>query len=229
MHHRVLQLHQDTSRSAVFETKSYTRPCSTDPQHKHQRSEAPSSAHVIFGTEGNNVRPTNSNFMGIYFNSGKMKVENTNTRLKLRELRSAIDVSPVNKMSVNTNDGQTLLSKVEEPISCEALNPYGTGLPQKSTFLRRGGTSHNIPPEKLEWGYITDVREIDEAQTINNSTSTCREIPEHGANVGPSVISRSYWYSRENKLPRRTVEILRDRRTPLDKSKWDSVFCVEYF
>ena len=133
-----------------------------------------------------------------------MKLENRNTRLKLRELRAALDVSPVNKKSVNTNDGQTLLSKVEEPISCEALNPYGTGLPQKSTFLRRG-TSHNIPPEKLECGYITDVRENDEAQTINNSTSTCREIPEHGANVGPSVISRSYWFSRENKLPRRTL------------------------
>ena len=84
-------------------------------------------------------------------------MENTNTRLKLRELRAAIDVSPVNKKSVDTNDGQTLLSKVEEPISCEALNPYGTGLPQKSTFLRRG-TSHNIQPEKRECGYITDVR-----------------------------------------------------------------------
>ena len=157
MHHRLLHLHQDTSRSAVFEAKSNTRPCSTDLQHEHQKFEAPSSAHVIFGTEGNNVRRTNWNFKGTYFNSGKMKEENTNTRLKLRELQAAIDVSPVNKKSVDTNDGQTLFSKVEQPISCEALNPYGTGLPRKSTFLRRG-TSHTIPPERLECDYITDVR-----------------------------------------------------------------------
>ena len=45
-----------------------------------------------------------------------MKVENTNTRLNLREQRATIDVSPVNKKSVDINDGQTLLSKVEEPI-----------------------------------------------------------------------------------------------------------------
>ena len=140
VHHRLLHRHQDTSRSAVFEAKSKTRPCSTDLQHEHQRSEAPSSAQVIFGTEWNNVRRTNSNFNS-NFNSGKMKVENTNTRLNLRELRAALDVSPVKK-SVDTNDGQTLLSKVEEPISCEALNPYGTGFSRKSTFLRRGTKSH---------------------------------------------------------------------------------------
>ena len=46
-----------------------------------------------------------------------MKVENTNTRLNLRELRADIDVLPGNKKSVHTNDGQTLLSKVEELIS----------------------------------------------------------------------------------------------------------------
>ena len=50
-----------------------------------------------------------------------MKVENTKTRLNLEELRATIDVSPVNKKSVDTNDGQTLLSKVEQPISCEAM------------------------------------------------------------------------------------------------------------
>ena len=89
-----------------------------------------------------------------------MKVENTNTRLNLRQLRTAIDVTPVYKKSVDTNDtndGQTQLSKVEEPISCESLNPCWTGLPRKSTFLRRG-TSHTISPERLECGYITDVR-----------------------------------------------------------------------
>ena len=58
VHHRLLHLHQDTSRSAVFEAKSNIRPCSTDLQHEHQRSEAPSSAYVIFGMEGNNVRRT---------------------------------------------------------------------------------------------------------------------------------------------------------------------------
>ena len=58
-----------------------------------------------------------------------MKVENTNTRLNLRELWADIDVLPGNKKSVDTNDGQTLLSKVEELISCKSLNPYGTGLP----------------------------------------------------------------------------------------------------
>ena len=158
MHHRLLH-RQDASRPAVFEAKSNVRPCSTDLQHEHQRSEAPSSAHVISGTEGKRYTElrTNSNFMGTYFNSGKMKVENTNTRLNLRELRATIDVSPVNKKSVDINDGQTLLSKVEEPISYEALNPYGTGLPQKSTLLRRG-TSHIILSETLECGYITDVR-----------------------------------------------------------------------
>ena len=56
VHHRLLHLHQDTSRSAVFEAKSNIRPCSTNLQHENPRSEAPSSAHVIFGTEGNNVR-----------------------------------------------------------------------------------------------------------------------------------------------------------------------------
>ena len=159
VHHRLLHLHQDTSRSASFEAKSNTRLCSTDLHHENQRSEAPSSAHVISGTEGKRYteQHTNSNFMGTYFNSGKMGVENTNTRLNLRELQATIDVSPVIKKSVDINDGQTLLSKVEEPISCEALNQYGTGLPRKSTFLRRG-TSHTIPPERLECGYITDVR-----------------------------------------------------------------------
>ena len=142
-----------------FEAKSNTRPCSTDLQHEHQRSEAPSFAHVIFGTERKRYteQRTNSNFMGTYFTSGKMKVENTNTRLNLRELRADIDVLPGNKKSVDTNDGQTLLSKVEELISCKSLNPYGTGLPRNCTFLRRG-TSHTIPPERLECGYITDVR-----------------------------------------------------------------------
>ena len=159
VHHRLLHLHQDTSRSAVFEAKSNTRPCSPGLHHEHQRSEAPYSAHVIFGTEGKRYTEqcTNSKFMGTYLNSGKMNVENTNTRLNLRELRAAIDVSPGNKKSVDTNDGHTTLSKVEEPISCEALNPYETGLPRKSTFLRRG-TSHTIPRERLECGYITDVR-----------------------------------------------------------------------
>ena len=159
VHHRLLHLHQDTSRSTDFKSKSDIRPCSTDLQHEPQRSEAPSSAHVIFGTEGKRYteQRTNSNFMGTYLNRGKMYVENTNTRLNLRELRAAIGVFPGNKKSVDTNDGQTLLSKVEEPISCEALNPYGTGLPRKSTFLRRG-TSRHIPPERLECSYITDVR-----------------------------------------------------------------------
>ena len=161
VHHRLLHLHQDTSRLTVFEAKSNTRPCSTDLQHEHPRSEAPYSAHVIFGTEGKRYteQRTNSNFMGTYLNSGNMNVENTNTRLNLRELRAAIDVSPGNKKSVDTNDGHTCttLSKEEEPLSCEALNPYGTGLPRKSMFLRRE-TSHTIPPERLECGYITDVR-----------------------------------------------------------------------
>ena len=78
---------------------------------------------------GTQKKHMNSNFMGTYLNSSKMNVENTNTRLNLRELQATIDVLPGNKKSVDTNDGQTLLSKVEEPISCEALNPYGTGLP----------------------------------------------------------------------------------------------------
>ena len=197
VHHRLLHLHQDTSRSAVFESKSNIRPCSTDLQHEHQRSEAPSSAHVIFGTEGNNLRRTNSNFMGTYFNSGKMKVENTNTRLNSRELRASIDVSPVNKKSVDTNDGQILLSKVEQPISCEAMNPYGTGLPQKSTFFTEGNHSHH-PTRETRMRLYHRCEENDEAQAITNSTSICREIPKYGANVGTPVISRSYWYSRGN-------------------------------
>ena len=86
-----------------------------------------------------------------------MKVENENTRLNLRELGKTIWGSPGNKTSVDTIDRQTVLSKVEEPISCEALNPHGTDLPRKSTLLRRG-TSHTITPERLECGYITDVR-----------------------------------------------------------------------
>ena len=86
-----------------------------------------------------------------------MKVENMNTRLNQRDLGESIGVLPGNKKSVDTIDGQTLSSKVEEPISCEALKPFGTGLPRKSTFLRRG-TCHTIPLERLECGYITDVR-----------------------------------------------------------------------
>ena len=81
-----------------------------------------------------------------------MKVENMNTRLNQRDLGESIWVLPGNKKSVDTIDGQTLSSKVEEPISCEALKPFGTGLPRKSTFLRREAL------ERLECGYISDVR-----------------------------------------------------------------------
>ena len=155
MHHRLLHLHQETSRSADF--KSNARPCITDLQHGHQRSEALSSAHVTLGTEGKRYTEQPTHFTDSYLNSVKMKVENENTRLILRELGETIGVPPGNKMSVDTIDRQTLSSKVEEPISFKALNPYGTGLPRKSTLLRRG-TSHTIPPERLECGYITDVR-----------------------------------------------------------------------
>ena len=157
VHHRLLHLHKNTRRSADFKSKSNTRPRSTDLQHGHQRSEALSSAHITFGTEGKRYTEQRTNFTDSYFNSGKMKVENMNTRLNQRELGETIGVSPGNKTSVDTIDRQTVSSKVEEPISCEALNPYGTGLPRKSTLLRRG-TSHTIPPERLECGYITDVR-----------------------------------------------------------------------
>ena len=161
LHHRLLHLHQDTSRSAVFEAKTNIRPCSTDLQHEHQISKAPSSAHVIFGTERkrHTEQRMNSNFMATYFNSGKMKVENTNTRLNLRELRADIDVSPGNKKLFDTNDGQTLLPKVEEPISCEARNPYGTGLSRKSTFLRRG-TCHTIPPRRNQHVKFQNMAQI---------------------------------------------------------------------
>ena len=155
VHHRLLHLHLEASRSADF--KSNTRPCSTDLQEGHQRSEALSSAHINFGTEGKRYTEQRMHFTDSYFYSGKMKVENMNTRLKLRALGKTIGVLPGNKKSVDNIGGQTLSSKVEELISCEALNPYGTGLPQKNTFLRRG-TSHTIPPERLECGYITDVR-----------------------------------------------------------------------
>ena len=123
-----------------------------------------------------------------------MNVANMNTRLNLRELRAAIDVSPGNKKSVDTNDGQTLLSKVEEPISCEALNPYGTALPLKRTFLRRG-TSHTTPPERLECGYIMDVRKTMKLKRAPIPYQHVVKLPEHGANVGTSIISRSYSYS----------------------------------
>ena len=156
MHHRLLHLHQETSRSAGF--KSNTRPCSTDLQHGHQRAEALSSAHITFGTKVKRYTEQRTHFTDSYFNSGKIKVENMNTRLNLRALAETIGVLSGNKKSVDTIDGQTLSStKVEEPISCEALNPYGTGLRPKSTFLRRG-TSLTIPPERLECGYITGVR-----------------------------------------------------------------------
>ena len=155
MHHRLLHLHQETSRSAYF--KSNTRPCSTDLSHGHQRSEALSSAHITFRTEGKRYTEQRTHFTNSYFNSGKMKVENMSTRFNPRALEETIGVSPGNKRSVNTIDGQTQLSKVEEPISCKALNPYGTVLRQKSTFLHRG-TSHTIPPGRLECGYITGVR-----------------------------------------------------------------------
>ena len=46
VHHRLLHLHQDTSRSAVFEAESNTRPCSTDLQHEHQRSEVSKVAKI---------------------------------------------------------------------------------------------------------------------------------------------------------------------------------------
>ena len=157
VHHRRLHLHQETSRSADFKSKLNTRPCITDLQHEHQRSEALSSAYITFGTEGKRYTEQRTNFTDPYLNSGKMKAENENTRLNLRELGETIGVSPGNRTSLDTIDGQTLSSKVEGPISCEALNSHGTGLPRKSTLLRRG-TSHTIPPERLEGGYITDVR-----------------------------------------------------------------------
>ena len=69
-------------------------------------------------------------------NSGKMKVENENTRLNLRELGETIGVSPGNKTSVDTIDGQTLSSKVEGPIRCEALNSQG--LPRKKHVITEG-------------------------------------------------------------------------------------------
>ena len=99
-----------------------------DLQHGNQRSEALSSAHITFGTEGKRYTEQRTHFMDSYFNSGKIKVESMNTRLNLRGLGKTIGVSPGNKNSLDTIDGQTLSSKVEEPISCEALNPYGTGL-----------------------------------------------------------------------------------------------------
>ena len=157
VHHRLLHLHQETSRSADFKSKSNTRPCITDLQHEHQRLEALSSAHIAFGTEGKRYTEQRTYFTDSYLNSGKMKEENENTRLNLRELEETTGVSPGNKMSVDTIDGQLLSSKVEGPISCEALNSHGTGLPRKSTLLRRG-TSHTIPPERLDCGYITGVR-----------------------------------------------------------------------
>ena len=161
VHHRLLHLHQDTSRVAVFEAKSNTRPCSTNLQHEHQGFEAPSSAHVIFGTEGNNVRRTNSNFMGTYFNSVKMKVENTKTRLNLEELRATIDVSPVNKKSVDTNDGQTLLSKVKQPISCEAM--VWDRFTTKKHVFTEGNQSHHLTRETRMRLYH-GCEENDEAQ-----------------------------------------------------------------
>ena len=205
VHHRLLHLHQDTSRSAVFEAKSNIRPCSTDLQHEHQRSEAPSSAHVIFGTEGNNVRRTNSNFMGTYFNSGKMKVKNTNTRLNSRELQASIDVSPVNKKSVDTNDGQTLLSKVEQPISCEAINPYGTGLPQKSTFFTEGNHSHH-PTRETRMRLYHRCEENDEAQRSPIPHQHVVEFRNMAQMLEhPLSRDRTYWYSPGNELPRRTL------------------------
>ena len=65
-----------------------------------------------------------------------------NSGLNLRELLAAIDVSLGNKKSVDTNDGQTLLSKVEEPISCEGLNPYGRFTTKKHVFTE-GNQSHH--------------------------------------------------------------------------------------
>ena len=103
VHHR-LHLHHETSRSADF--KSNTRPCSTDLQHGHQRSEALLSAHITFGTEGKRYTEQLTHFTDSYFNSGKMKVENMNT-LNLRALGETTGVSPGNKKSVDTIDGQT--------------------------------------------------------------------------------------------------------------------------
>ena len=95
VHHRLLHLHLEASRSADF--KSITRPCSTDLQEGHQRSEALSSAHINFGTEGKRYTEQRMHFTDSYFYSGKMKVENMNTRLKLRALGKTIGVLPGNK------------------------------------------------------------------------------------------------------------------------------------
>ena len=141
MHHRLLHLHQETSRLADFKSKSNTRPCITDLQHGHQRSEALSSVHITFGTEGKRYTEQRTNFTDSYLNSGKMKVENENTRLNLRELGETIWVSPGNKTSVDTIDGQTLSSKVEGPIRCEALNSQG--LPRKKHVITEGNHSHH--------------------------------------------------------------------------------------
>ena len=78
-----------------------------------------SSLLSTFVTEGKRYTEQRTNFTDSYLNSGKMKVENENTRLNLRELGETIGVSSGNKTSVDTIDRQTVSSKVEEPISCE--------------------------------------------------------------------------------------------------------------
>ena len=228
VHHRLLHLHQETSRSADYKSKSNTRPCSTVLQHEHQRSEAPSSAHITFGMEGKRYTEQRTHFNNSYFNSGKMKVENTNTCLNLRVLGETIGVSPGNKKSVDTIDRQTLSLKVE-PISCEALNPYGTGLQRKSMFLRRG-TSHTIPPERLECGYITGVRKTTKLRPSPIPHQHVMKFQNMAQcwNIDYLEIILVILWKQASKED--SLEILRDRRTPLgDKSKWDSVFCVEYF
>ena len=95
VHHRLLHLHQETSRSADF--KSNTSSCSYDLQHEHQGSEAFSSAHITFDTEGKRNTEQRSHCTDSYFNSGKMKVENMNTRLNLSALGETIRVSPGKK------------------------------------------------------------------------------------------------------------------------------------
>ena len=73
----------------------------------------------LSAAEGKRYTEQRTHLTDSYFCSGKMKVESMNTCLNLKELRETIGVSPGNKKSADTIDGQTLSSKVEEPISCD--------------------------------------------------------------------------------------------------------------
>ena len=125
-------------------------------------------------------------FTNSYFNSGKIKDESMNTRSNLRAMGETIGVSPGNKKSVDTIDGQTLSSKVEEPIS-SVWDRFTT----KKHVFTEGNQSHH-PTGEARMRLYHGCEENDEVQTITHSTSTC-EIPQHRAHAGLSIIMRSHW------------------------------------